>query len=260
MMHAPMADERPHSSHASMTIDYATADVAWRRFDETLRELASREAVRHVCELGGGAQPALSTAEVAKFGLDYTVVDVSADELERSQTPHRRIVADVAVADAALQGPYDLVISRFLAEHIPDAAMFHRNVHAALVERGLAFHFFPTLYALPFVLNRLVPAGFTERALPFVQSADCPRGEGKWPAYYRWCRGPTGRQLSRLRSAGFEIVDYTGFFGHHYYRRLPPLERAEQAVAHALARRPLPTVTSYAQVLLRRRGQAAGGP
>ena len=74
----------------------------------------------------------------------------------------------------------------------------------------------------------------------------------KFRAYYRWCRGPTRRQLRRLESVGFQVLDYVGYFGHGYFGPLKPLDRVEQALSHALVRRPLPALTSYATVTLRR--------
>jgi 2-polyprenyl-3-methyl-5-hydroxy-6-metoxy-1,4-benzoquinol methylase len=44
-----------------------------------------------------------------------------------------------------------------VAEHIERPDAFHANVSRLLVPNGCAFHFFATLYALPFVVNRFLP-------------------------------------------------------------------------------------------------------
>ena len=48
------------------------------------------------------------------------------------------------------------------------------------------------------------------------------------------------------------MLDYVGYFGHGYFGPLKPLDRVEQTLSHALVRRPLPALTSYATVTLRR--------
>jgi hypothetical protein len=60
--------------------------------------------------------------------------------------------------------------------------------------------------------------------------------------------------VTRFESLGFEVLEYTGYFGHSYYRRrLPLLDFIEGKKAAWLARHPHPLLTSYARVLLRKR-------
>ena len=144
-------------------------------------------------------------------------------------------------------------MSAFLAEHVADARALHRSVYAALRPGGTALHTFPTLYEPAFMVNRVLPERVMEPLLRRVQPGREPEGEhAKFRAYYRWCRGPTRRQLRRLESVGFQVLDYVGYFGHGYFGPLKPLDRVEQALSHALVRRPLPALTSYATVTLRR--------
>ena len=107
------------------------------------------------------------------------------------------------------------------------------------VPGGTALHTFPTLYEPAFMVNRVLPERVMEPLLRRVQPGREPEGEhAKFRAYYRWCRGPTRRQLRRLESVGFQVLDYVGYFGHGYFGPLKPLDRVEQALSHALVRRP----------------------
>ena len=54
-----------------------TADVG-HPFYFTVRRLAEEQAVRSVCDFGGGANPVLSLDDIDRLGLDYVVVDASA--------------------------------------------------------------------------------------------------------------------------------------------------------------------------------------
>ena len=109
------------------------------------------------------------------------------------------------------------------------------------------------MYAAPFIANRLLPDALTKRVLLKVQGGRGEDGnEGKFPAYYRWCRGPSTRQVRRLEAIGYQVESYTGFFGHSYYRKLGPLGILEEAKSRLLLKRPVAALTSFAVVKLRR--------
>jgi 2-polyprenyl-3-methyl-5-hydroxy-6-metoxy-1,4-benzoquinol methylase len=76
------------------------------------------------------------------------------------------------------------VFSKMLCEHLPDARTFHENCLRLLKPGGRAVHFFPTLYTLPFVANRLIPEEFARAVLRRIQPGriDDPKHE-KFPAY-----------------------------------------------------------------------------
>lgn len=233
-------------------IKYANWERAWYDYDAKARALAQTPGVVRVCELGGGANPLLPLSFIRQHGLDYSVVDVSAQELAKAPPEYNKVQADVTSADFSLRS-YDLVLSQALAEHVREPKKFHANVLAMLKPGGRALHLFPTLYGTPFVLNLLFPERLTERLLLYLQPFREPEGaHGKFPAYYRWCRGPTRRQIRRLEQVGFEVEAYLGYFGHGYYDRVPPLVPVEQRVTSLLLRSPVPALTTYAVVALRR--------
>ncbi|MGH9519813.1 MAG: hypothetical protein ACRD2D_09180, partial [Terriglobales bacterium] len=85
--------------------------------------------------------------------------------------------------------------------------------------------------------------------LDWVQPRD-RRQHGKFPAYYRWCRGPCPRAVRRLQRTGYEVLEYRGLFGHPYYGQRGSLARASGAAARFLLRHPRPWLTSYAYLAL----------
>jgi 2-polyprenyl-3-methyl-5-hydroxy-6-metoxy-1,4-benzoquinol methylase len=235
-------------------VRYAGWFDIWTDFPETVHRVAQRPEVQRVCDLGGGANPVLTLEQIEALGLSYEVVDASAEELAKTPAGYKTRQADAL--DPALgrtHGPYDLITSGFVAEHMPDPASFHANVRAALAPGGYAVHAFPTLFEPAFVINRLLPEHTADRILRRVQAGREAEGaHGKFRAYYRWCRGPTRRQRARLQGAGYEIVEYVGYFGHGYFGPVKPLDWLEQRLSEALERRPIPALTSYACVVLRR--------
>jgi hypothetical protein len=73
----------------------------------------------------------------------------------------------------------------------------------------------------------------------------------KFPAYYRWCRGPSRRNLDRFRKAGFQVAAAEGYFGTSYLGT-NPVGRAYDSFSRALARHPTPVLCSYLWLVLRR--------
>lgn len=231
----------------------AAMEEAWRGYKTYLEDLASRPGVKRVCEIGGGANPALPMGFVERHGLEYVILDISSEELAKAPDEYPKVQADIMAPDLNIVGGYDLVFSRMVAEHVRSGRDFHQNVLSLLSEGGIAFHFFPTLYTPLFVINRLLPEWLSE----FVLLAGQPyrKREGrhaKFPAYYSWCRGPSSSQIRKFESLGFKVEEYIGFFGHEYYKKVKPLHKAHEWLASTLIKYPLPWLTSFAYVVMTR--------
>lgn len=235
-------------------VSYASESESWRDFPALVRQVAQAPTTRTVCEVGGGARPALDLAFVAEHGLDYTVMDISGDELAKAPDGYRKVQTDIAGTLPVGGQRYDLIFSKTLAEHVRDGARMHRNVFDLLTEGGTAIHMFPTLFAPAFVANMLLPTAVSRWLLTKVQGArrDDDGLEGKFPAYYRWCRGPSSRQLERFRQLGYEVLDYRGYYGTPGYYRPLRLGWLDAFLTRMLTRFPMPALTSYAVVVLRR--------
>jgi SAM-dependent methyltransferase len=222
------------------------------RYLRALWEAAEADGVRSVCDIGGGANPLLPPATVERAGIErYVVLDVSAAELAKAPESYEKVVADVTRDDLSALGGFDLVVSHAVAEHVADPAAFHRAVYRLLAPGGRAMHYVPTFYDPVFLANRVLPEALSEPLLARVQGGrEADGNHGKFPAYYRWCRGPTGRQLRRLRGLGYSVDEYVGVFGHGYFGPLPRLRGLGERLAGFLQRHPAPGLTAYAWVVL----------
>jgi SAM-dependent methyltransferase len=238
---------------ASSRVSYQDAEALWKGYDDFVRELALSEGAKHVAELGGGANPIVGDEEKWGFAPHRIVVDISADELAKAPDDVEKRVLDLCKPIPDGREAYDIVFSKMLCEHVPDGRAFHQNCFDLLRPGGLAVHQFPTLYALPFVLNRLIPEKPARALLRKIQPGriDNPQYE-KFPAYYRWTRGPTKRAIRRFQSVGFELEQFNGSFGHHYYHLIKPLDAIEQAKSRFLLKHPVAALTSFAVVVLRK--------
>lgn len=194
---------------------------------------------------------------IRERGLRYVVLDVSREELEKAPGDYATVVADIGADGPVNLEPQDAVVTRMVAEHMRRPRAFHRNVRSLLREGGIAIHLFPTLYALPFLVNRLLPEAVTDPILRALDPRRTPEGKrGKFPAYYAWCRGPTAKQIERLEQVGYELVEYVGFFGHDYLAGIKTFQRLEDRLAATLVDHPIPHLTSYAYLVLRRTNAA----
>lgn len=191
---------RLHAQAGVVPVSYGRARDAEPHFWAQMRALR-RGGARRICDVGGGAKPIVSLARIERDGLDYVVLDASREELEKMPAGYRTFQADIldspAIAELMREhGPFDAVISRWTAEHIVDGRRFHEQVFGMLRPGGSALHMFPTLYTPPFVLNRLLSDNLARAVLFRV----FPRRQGKFPAHYSWCRGPSARQIIRSQA------------------------------------------------------------
>lgn len=220
-------------------------------YPEYLQKLIETFQPKTICDIGGGRNPQLDAAYIQRQNCDYTILDISAEELARAPDGYRKLEGDIGSPRFSSSERFDFVFSRMVAEHVKDGRQFHRNVYNVLNDGGTAFHFFPTLFAVPFVANYLMPEQLSDRVLDLVSPRDRNK-QGKFPAYYSWTLGPTKRQIHRLEQLGYEVTAYIAGFGHSYYRRVPLLSRAGDRFARHLIRHPVFSLTSYAYLILRK--------
>ena len=178
-----------------------------------------RPSVSQVLDVGGGANPILPACD---HDTKCVLLDIDPLELAKAPPEYRKLVADFAVP-CDLGERFELIVSHSVCEHVQDPIAFHRNVLAHLRPGGRAMHFFPTLYAPPFVANRLLHERAASALLHGLQAGREQDGSlGKFPAYYRWCRGPSRRQIRRFTGVGFEVERFVASYGHSpYYARWP---------------------------------------
>lgn len=243
----PAEPRRPSNDTLNLGDSRAPGHPHADEFQPLVEDLIRKLGAKAVCEVGGGALPMLSRDCVSSHALRYLVIDVSAEELDKAPRHVDTLVTDISDPGARPPGGFDLVITRWVREHVEVPGRFHTGVRRLLRPGGRAVHLFPTLYSLPFVVNRLLPETVSARVLKKSGCAD--REQGKFPAYYRWCRGPSRRQIGRFERRGFLIEKYIGFCGHRYFERSPRLQRAEDRFARLLADRGAAGLTTYALVV-----------
>lgn len=234
-------------------VEYCDFAQLWEGYDDSVAELARREGVQAVAELGGGANPVVGDAQRWGFARHRVVVDISPLELSKAAVDVETRVVDLCRPITGQDGTYDMVFSKMLCEHLPDPVVFHQNCHRLLRTGGLSVHFFPTRGALPFLVNKVIPEHTARRILDAVQPGrlDQPNLE-KFPAYYRGTTGPTRRAIAEFEAFGFAVERWKSSFGHAYYSVIPPLQALENAKSRFLRRHPVPALASFSVIVLRK--------
>lgn len=228
-----------------------TKDVLYN-YKYFIKALVEKHQIKSICDVGGGANPLLDLEYINEKGIDYTILDISETELNKAPKEFKKIKSDISAPQNMAESNFDLVFSMMLAEHIENAEQFHKNIFTILKNGGLAVHFFPTLYAFPFFTNWLIPESLSSRLLNYFAARDDYQ-HAKFPAYYRWCRGPIGNQIRKYYDLGYEIVEYRGCFGHaDYYNKLKPIKKLHEIKTNYLLKTPIPILTSYAQIVLKK--------
>jgi SAM-dependent methyltransferase len=229
--------------HPVAANDWETAMLG---YGDELKALVARYPGAKILELGAGRWPSFRLDEMPATIGSYTVNDISEHELSLLPEGYEKACFDVSGDAANFSDSYDVVFSRFLAEHVPDGVAMHRNVHRVLRPGGVAFHLIPTLYALPFVLNKLAPERLTTPLLKILS----PRRaiSPKFPAHYSACYGSPGRMTEMLRQIGYQRVEVRTFYGHFYYEKIPLLRSLHRRFSALAARRDWHVLGSYAYI------------
>jgi 2-polyprenyl-3-methyl-5-hydroxy-6-metoxy-1,4-benzoquinol methylase len=234
-----------------MNIVYQLNSDSWNGYPKKIQELINTFKPIHVCDVGGGANPILSIEYIQQHKLEYSILDKSDEELQKAPLEYKKVLLNIEDPNINISNHYDLILSCMVAEHIKDAYSFHSNVFNILSPGGIVFHYFPTLFALPFFINKILPDQWSEIFLNFFAPRN-RRQRAKFPAYYRWTFGPTSSQITRFTSIGYEILEYRGFFGNKYYDRLPIIRNIHYFYSKFLLSHPNPYFTSYAYLIMQK--------
>jgi SAM-dependent methyltransferase len=207
-----------------------------------------------LCEIGGGRNALFTAEEIDEIGGSLTVKDISQSELYRGPGGYETLCLDIAGnIEGAAPGQFDLMFSKMVFEHVPDMKRAWRNIYTLLAPGGVALGFFPTLYALPFVINRLVPDSVTGPLLRAVFPNRNDEGKDpKFPAHYDHCFGDARKLKPMLVDIGFSEHHVLPFWGHGYFRRLPIVRGLHHAFNRLASKRNWANFTTYAYVVVRK--------
>ncbi|MHB8881375.1 MAG: class I SAM-dependent methyltransferase [Thermodesulfovibrionales bacterium] len=225
---------------------------AWHNFKRSVEALIVRYHCRDVLEVGGGRSPLFTEEDVARLGIRYSINDIDPEELSRGPAYVATTCFDIAGENIPSHKRFDLVFSRMVFEHLPDARIAYRNILELLTDGGVTIAFYPTLYSPPFVINKLMPERASSAVIrfffPYRNNDQVP----KIPAYYSWCFGDTERMSGMLKGLGYRDVLILPFYGHTYFQGLPVVRAADRWLSDAALRHDCRMLSSYAYSIARK--------
>jgi 2-polyprenyl-3-methyl-5-hydroxy-6-metoxy-1,4-benzoquinol methylase len=232
-----------------------SSDFPWHDVPGLLTQYISLSGAGKVADIGGGKRPLISPELVAKLGVDYMILDIDQDELDLADPRYSKLCVDiVSEKDCIRVGEnFDFMFSMWFLEHVSDPQRVHSNIFKMLRPGGRVLHVFPTLYAFPYIVNWLAPTSLGDSLLRFIKpTTNSSVGKLRFPAFYRWCVGPSEQAIHRLEALGYVVERYTGFFGHSYYDRFPFGSALEGKLASIRLKLGWASQTALALVVLRK--------
>lgn len=256
------------AAHASSPSDTAVGailrsmglenDHRWAEdnYETLIRTLVRTLGLKHICEIGGGRNPMFTPEQVRDMGVRLTVNDISARELELAPSEFSKACFDISapLPKEILEGDkFDLMFSRMVFEHVKDARRAWKNVYDVLNPGGVGLAYLPTLYALPYVVNMLIPE-FASRAIVkmlYPHRAD-DGSSPKFPAYYDYSYSIDGKVRPMLETIGFREIDIVPFWGHDYFVSIPGVREVDHALSRLARARNWRALTAYTYIIVRK--------
>lgn len=227
---------------------------AWDNYQRVVEALCTRLHAKRIVEIGGGRDPLFMVEGIKRLGVEMTVNDISQGELAVLPKGYETACFDVAgdiSSVSHLRGHFDLAFSRMVFEHVVDGRRAWTNLHELLAPGGVALAFIPTLYAAPFVLNKLLPDKLAAAIVKMVFVNRTDEEDPVFPARYSWCF--TDARLSRMLSGiGYREVVVLPFYGHGYYESFPLVRDVNAWFTEMARRNDWRTLSSHAYIAVRK--------
>lgn len=190
------------------------------RFEERVaKELASLGSSAVVADLGGGRRFAFAEHLPPVNGPRVVAVDVSEEELAANGDVDDTRVADVAAHLPFGDGEVDLVLSRFLLEHVDGVPGAVAQMARVLKPGGKAIHYVPCRYSHFATAARLLPFRALLKLLHVVSPET--RSDVGFDVHYDHCYPAAMERL--FRGAGFRNVsiEVTAVGSEYFWPFLP---------------------------------------
>jgi SAM-dependent methyltransferase len=225
-----IAVETAASSIASAITD-RSSEFAFSNYKKLVLEYSSGKTVM---EVGAGRQPVFTPEELQVHQIDYVANDISSVELDAMPIPVPKFAFDVSKSvPTDCIDRFDFIFSKMVQEHIDGTPRYYRNLSQMLKPGGMALNFHPVLYALPFIINRLLPESLSDPLLYLTRKDRTRTKNPKFPALYDHCV-VSQKVRSSLMAQGFSDVIQVPFFGHGYYRVFPGLRQVHRRLSRSL--------------------------
>ncbi|MFP4054947.1 MAG: class I SAM-dependent methyltransferase [Phycisphaerae bacterium] len=162
---------------------------------------------KRVLEVGGIDRPQLSKDQ----GYSYVGLDIESREGCYRCYDHFYVQS---VEEDIPGGPYDLIISNAVLEHVPNNDASFRSMYNALKEGGRCVHYVPSKWHPYAICLRLVGPERQKRLVKALRPYALDTTG--YPAFFHHCSIPGMRRLAKHH--GFKNIRFTRFYrGNDYF-------------------------------------------
>ena len=162
-----------------------------------------------ILELGGTNRPLFSKSKVNNYiGIDIDKTFNSKDVY------HKYFIQSCEVFNDSIKA--DLIVSKYLLEHVPNNSKTLKNIEGWLNPNGLSVNLFPLGFHSFSIANKLVGNRMTRFLIPILRPES--KGITGYPAYYNLCNSFALEKLAKKSNFNYKIKyffgaeDYFGFF------------------------------------------------
>ena len=175
-------------------------------------------------------------------------LDIDIGELERAGADgyDELLIGDITVTDLAREARFDLVVSRFLLEHVKPLAAALDNMRRALKPGGQLVSLLPGRYAPFAVANRILPTAATHRLLSRTMGRD---PTSVFPTHYDRCWHSA---LSKLLTSWSSAQVTPVYTSAHYLTFSKVLRAGYLGIEEVTLRANQPNLASYYVISARR--------
>ena len=162
-----------------------------------------------IVELGGTNRPLFSKSTISNYiGMDID------ETFNGDEVYHQYVIQSCEDFNDNIKA--DLIVSKYLLEHVPNNVKTLKNIESWLNQKGLSVHVFPLGFHPFSIANRLLGNRWARLLIPIIR----PGSESVtgYPAYYHMCNSFALKEYGKKSKCNYEIKyffgceDYFGFF------------------------------------------------
>lgn len=137
-------------------------------YSKTVAKYANSKPQQVIIDIGGGRLTSFAKLLIPEMKHTLTVIDSEANELKKNPDADQIIVANIN-KDLPLQfNSADLIVSRYVLEHLENLPGFISKSQKVLKNGGYFIHLFSCKFALFTILNQLLPNKFSKTLLNYL--------------------------------------------------------------------------------------------
>lgn len=182
-------------------------------------EYANKQNNQVIVDIGGGRLTPFAKYLNPKLKHKLIVIDESENELKKNTSANQTITADLNKELPLKSNSTDLIVSRYVFEHLKDISDFISASGQVLKKNGYSINLFSCKFSPFAILNQLIPDNLTSSLLNYlVPNSKHIRG---FKTNYNNCYYDA--IINVFTNNGFSVEKiYISFYGSRYFRFFLP--------------------------------------